>query len=184
MEAVIVQAKEIHGSCCLARGCSRPASSLFRGASKFEVSRLAPSLGYGGYAVAIGCCATGALRVTVLARPSGRVRGVAVCLPWLGIGRVPVLSVGVVGIRSPRSPCVFLRLLRGRELSPHWPHHGQGELLPKPFCSLGAGPSLLVAQCQLQKAERQSLCFRPHAPPRRQDKRDERASPGPALHEV
>ena len=62
MEAVIGQAKEIHGSCCPAGGCSRPASSLFRGASRFEVSRLAPSLGCGGYADALGRSATNVLR--------------------------------------------------------------------------------------------------------------------------
>ena len=38
MEAVIGQAKEIHGSCFPAGGCSRPASSLFRGASRFPGS--------------------------------------------------------------------------------------------------------------------------------------------------
>ena len=42
-------------------GCSRPASSLFRGASRFEVSRLAPSLGCGGYADALGRSATNVL---------------------------------------------------------------------------------------------------------------------------
>jgi hypothetical protein len=44
-EAAIILAEEIQGSGCLVRGCSRSASSLFRGASEFEVSRLAQCLG-------------------------------------------------------------------------------------------------------------------------------------------
>ena len=143
-------ARENHGCGCLVRGAHvlPPPASRGLGVRGFTAH---PKLG-----LCRLCCQHRLLCGWCLAshRPCPPLWALeAFCLPRLGFVRVPILPVGVVSVRSPWSPCVFLCLLRGRELSPYWPHHGQGELLPEPFRGPGTGPSLLVAQCQFQKTK-------------------------------